>query len=495
MTTGGALTTPSQGPKVNVGAMKAAFGAKTAAAGKAAAASKVPNPLAPLNPNQLKQQAVKTVNSAFAPVYQGLNQQTKQSQGINDKRTSDNKYYLSWLNTQQASLQAHTDAANSQLAGLETTLGAQQQQTFQPQAANMVGQANARVGNVSNNAQSNAFGTAPSSGGETQLQASQAYNTQMLGASQQSAINQIGTANAQQTGSAGNSAGIVADLQQKDNAANATAMTNIANTRAKDQTLQSSDIEKEIARLQGVEIQKAQSNENFQAAQQKLGLTTANTASQITARTNSANAAQQRNQISAANTNSLIGSRNTTAALNLTKAQNSQMNADRTYKLDQQKYNSATAKDMYQRQHGLGPYKVAASKSGSVGSAISGVAKPLATASQNALYNSIDKIAAQYKSVSSTQPNWTPEQIYYFLQKGGVLATPVTGGTTGKPTTVRYAPEGNAQLLNAAYKIAQGLALNAGDVAALKGMGLANPGSRYSVQKTGSGIGTILHVL
>ena len=65
--------------------------------------------------------------------------------------------------------------------------------------------------------------------------------------------------------------------QGKENATFTTAMQKIATTRATDVAKQSSDLQKEVARLQGVNISVAENNRNYNTAATKLGITEANT--------------------------------------------------------------------------------------------------------------------------------------------------------------------------------------------------------------------------
>src|SRR5690242_6138955 len=78
-------------------------GAKAAAAARARGAGY--DPLAVMSPQQIKQQATKTVTAAYKPQYQGLSQQQQQLQAIKAKQDADNIYYQQWLDAKTNALQ------------------------------------------------------------------------------------------------------------------------------------------------------------------------------------------------------------------------------------------------------------------------------------------------------------------------------------------------------------------------------------------------------
>lgn len=405
------------------------------------AAPTTPTALQPLSPGQITKQATNTISKAYNPAYTSLNQQSKQAKAVSAKRTSDNKYYQTWMDSQMATLQSHADAAHQALLGLEANLGASQNALYGGQAGSLIAGANARTGNVSNDAQSNAFGS--------QLAQNQTSNEGLLNNSRLQSAQGIDTANQQIAGARSNNYGLISAAQTKQQTDLNTALTGIANSRTKLDQSKTGDIAKEIARLQGVEIQKAQAEQNYNLASQKLNVT-------------------------AANTQSLIATR----AGQLTVAQQNAMTKNAQFNLNVQKFNSATAKDLYQRQHGLGPYKPAAGQKGP---------KPLSPASQNVIYNKITGIRAHIQllinayhlspvdAYHALMNGVMPQSYTYKYTQGGQTKTGHGGGLPAGVTNV-----GEAGLLNAAYNTRQGGGgLSPGDIRYLeKTYGLTNPGAR-----------------
>jgi hypothetical protein len=415
-----------------------------------ATAAKIPNYLAPISPQQIVKNATNTMAKAYAPQVQSLNQQQAAAQGLSDKRTADNKYYNTWLQTQMGALQAHANAADAQIQGAQSGLMAQQNALYSAQPGQLVAGADARSGNVSNNAQSSAFGQ--------DVNANQQQNTGLLNASEQSALGTIQGNEDQRNNAQANDFNVVASQQNTQLGQLQTALTGIANNRTKLATAETGDVAKEIARLQGVEISKAQSNESFQAAEQKLGLTAATDSSTIAK--NAATSTAALSNAATAKTNAATSQ--VRAATALSAQQQNAMNQNRDYNLNAAKFGAATAKDMYERTNSLGPYKVAAGKT----------PKPLSDASQNVVYTKIDQISGTLNQL--IQNGATPQEAYHLLQNGG--------STTLNGKSHSYTPD-NIQLLNAAYNVRNGgSGLTAGDIAALKHVfGLSTPGQRYKV--------------
>lgn len=424
-----------------------------------------PNPLAPMSQQAITAQATKTIKSSYAPQDTDLNQQETAAKALASKRTADNQYYQAWMNSQQQLLESHAQAADQQLQALGSQLQGQQQQAFAGQSQAQVAAANARAGNVSNNAQSTPLTTG--------IAQSQALNTASLSNAAQNAAAIQGINQSARTASEANAGNVTANLESKNQSDLQASLKSIADARTKEQQSETGDIAKEIARLQGVEIQKAENQQSYNAAAQKLGLQAAVDQANATHQANQDKTAAKNAQTQAQQVANAQKNADRTYNLNLTKVQLSQMNADRTYQLNVKKYNAATAKDLYERQHKLGPYKPASS--GSSGN------KPLGTASQNVIYNRIAKVQGELRQLVANGA--APKQAFHTLQNGGTVNVP-TGkkDSKGNPVyrTVTYSPE-DVQILNAAYNVQEGFGLTAGDISALKKMGLANPGSRLTV--------------
>lgn len=116
------------------------------------------NPLAPIPPKVLRRQAVALMRTMYKPAFAQLQNEEKRVNSISEKRKSDNSYYLNWLNQQSELLNAHEDAARNQVLAA----GQQAQQEVQAGWDQLHGDLAASmentVGNVSNPAESTAFG-------------------------------------------------------------------------------------------------------------------------------------------------------------------------------------------------------------------------------------------------------------------------------------------------------------------------------------------------
>lgn len=415
--------------------------------------AQVQDPLAILTPQQIKAQATQTVKAAYQPVYTGLNQQSAQEQAILAKQEADNQYYMQWLNSKSTALQVQQNVVDQSTQQLETQLTGNASAALGAQPGALTAAATANAGNVS--AEGSAFHAGTPLGNA--LTANEGAQQGIENAAATRSLDQERIAEGQLGASSMNAANALQAGRTAENANFNTAMKAIANAKTTDLAKETGDIEKEIARLQGVNINVASSNRSYAAAAEKLGITLANTKSEIGARAAAAQVAQQ-------NANTRAGQ----LKLNLTKAQLTQMNSDRNFKLAQQRYGLAAAKDIYEREHGLGPYRPSAS----------GGQKPLSTISQNTIYRRIDTITGQINQLIATY-GLTPQQAYHVMQHGGYVQG--AGTSTGKPTKIHIQPvRDGAQILNAAYNLRSGgPGLDSGDMAALKAMGLAHPLNHY----------------
>ncbi len=418
----------------------------------------IPNWLAPQSQQALVQQATNTIGSSYTAANMNLDQQQKQLLALNDKRMVDNQYYLNWLDSHAAGLQSQTAAANAMLGGVAST-----QNTGTPIAPGST--LSAPTGTNGSIAATDA-----------------SLGNQAMTSARANDFAYMGQIRAKQ----------MTDLQ--------TALTGINNSRNTLVASEHGDITKEVSRLQGVEIAKAQStrsydynkaigdrafnqqvlqnNRSFDAAIQKLNLV--GQGQQLTAQSKAAQRALQKGIADQRTATTLRGQNITSAndkaknTLALTKTQLDQANKDRQYNLDKAKYGSSVAKDNYQRAHGLGSYRVPSSGRGSG-------PKPLTQTSQNSLYGHVSTTQGELRQLIDT--GMTPQQAYHALLNGRTVSVP-TGRTTsgGKPIyhTQSY-HAADPTLLNAAYNIQTGNGLTPGDVKALKQLGLSNPGSRYKL--------------
>jgi hypothetical protein len=407
---------------------------------------------AALSPAQIATEATKQVTQAYKPAFTDLNSQQTRAQAIYDKQTTDNKYYQSWLSGQTAALQQHATQASGQIADAMSQASQAQQAAYGTQGANLIAGANAREGNVSNNAQSNAFGS--------QLQENQATTRGLFGNAMVDALGHLKSNDDVVTAQLANTHNYLAANQAKEYAGLQSTLDKISTARIKLREGQTAAITKTEGALQAQEIKKAESNRAFGAAVAKIGV------SQQNANTNAFNAA----------TNAKYKGLNYTLALN--KQQQDQMNKDRTYQLDLQKFGLTVAKDNYERTHGLGPY---AARTSTLQRTIDNA--------QTKAFTEIDTMRG-YINWLVTNKGMTRQQAYHAVQQGGTFTsgtvssasqgtTPV-GATTSQRSvqkTITIKPANDIQLLNAAYNADLG-GLTQGDVSALHARGF-QLGNRY----------------
>lgn len=404
--------------------------------------------LNPMTAKQIQKQATKTIRAAYAPEFQDLNQQTNQANSLAEKRTADNQYYLNWLNQQQTALKASSDASNQSIQNMENSLYGDQTRDFASQSPNLVDAANARAGNVSNNAQA-----APLTTG---LGDEQANENAALAATTASGLGQQQLGQNMLAATGANNAASIGDLERENVGSLQKTLTSIAAARSKLGTAEPGDIQKEIARLQGVEVQKAQYRSNLALTGQKLNLDAANINSEINTR-------NAQVKISAANAQTS----RMNALTSISRAQQTAMNENRQFKLDSAKFDQLTAKDLYERQHGLGPYKPGSSTaSKTINDHGATVNKPLGQASQNVIFSKVNEYANALR-VLRDQHGMSTDQAWHFIASGGH----VKGLSTGSVDT---------NLLTVAQSVVFGGGLDRGDINILHSLGVVI-GSRLPV--------------
>lgn len=401
------------------------------------------NWLAPLSQQQITNRATNEVSKAYAPAFAETAAETATANGLADKRASDNQYYQTWLDTQGAALQAQATQANAALAGQEQSLTSQQASLYGGQSAGLINAANATTGNVSNEANNSAY--------TTDLQQNQANNEGSL-INAETAANARGVNQVNQiTGTALNDNAVLQAGREKQLSDLQTTLTNIATANSKTSLTEGAAIQKEIVRLQGVEISKANANRNFAATEQKIGVTAADNAAN--------NATSQANNERTTST-SLANNENTEN----TSAANNERTTSTSAANNQRSTSTSAANNAANNA-----VKVAISQATLAAKA----GQPATPAQIRTIATQVDKISGLADRLVS-QNKLTPQQAYHIMQNGGYVQTPA--GASGKPGKEYIAPVGNTQLLNAAYNLRSGgSGLTPGDVSALKAMGIYYP--------------------
>lgn len=229
----------------------------------AGALSGNPDPLKERTQNSLKQQAAKTIAAVYQPAEGALDQQAQRLQNIDQKRQADNAVYRQWLMDQQTKYEAAARQSESQyqgyLQGLQQTTE-QQHQNAQQQAIQAVQNA---PGTVSDMKQSTALqGLSADTTRATGLVGTQIQKTAELIPSMESNFQ------AERQGIIGQSNAAEAKRQSD----LSTGLDGINQDRLKLLSSQASDQLKEFQRLQGQQVDIANSNRNFGAAAQKLDI-------------------------------------------------------------------------------------------------------------------------------------------------------------------------------------------------------------------------------
>lgn len=414
-------------------------------AGRAKAPA-VTNWLQPMNAGQVKSSATSSVKAAYSPAFNELGQQASQENGIYSKQVSDNQFYQQWVDAKSNALMANESVVNNATNSLEQQLTGNQLSDYAHQSSDLVGAANARAGNVSDNTQSTAL--------TSTLAANQAGLKSIVGGAAQQALQVEGTQNNAANAAIANTGAFVASGQAKETSAFDTAMNTIANNKLALGEKESSAIQSEIARLQGVNITLSENNRNYNTAVQKLNISAANTASEINARAAATKLNQSKfNEAVAQNKfNDLV--KNQTLSQNEQKIGISLANTNSEIALR----NSEIAKNNRAGSNGL-----------------------LTLNEQNTIYNEIQKAAGTMSGLEQKN-GLTPQQAYQAVLNGYFIVNARTsaGKTTQKRITVPRMS--NQSMLNAAFNSRAGATgLSAGDVAYLQKLGLGNISGRLPV--------------
>lgn len=405
------------------------------------------NPLAPLTQNQIQRTATNTVTKAYGGDVTDINDQAQQAQSLYATQQADDHAFSNWLVQQTANLNNSVSGTNQKLSDMVTGL----RQSQATSLAALPGQAAAASGpGVSGTQPADALNrlTAP---------ATTAANNGLAGeiatAAQQGVTNQLAA------GQTGDIAQARVQATQNTELGNLNkALTTIAGERTKLVASRTGDIAKEIGRLQGVELSKRQFLINQADTEKAAGISQANTLNEIANRNLSTGIAQQNADTAAKNANTA-----------LTRAQNSDMLANANFKLNQQKFGAAQAKNMYEQEHGLGPYRA---------SAPAGANKPLSAPQVNSIKRSVDQLQAALKYDISTyhskeDPATALNMAYHDLQiPKNVQGDKYLGPLVGKGIDVG--------LLNAAFN-SLGNGLTPGDIQYLQQTGTWNVGRSYRV--------------
>lgn len=420
------------------------------------------NPLAPLTQGQIQRTATKTVTSAYGGDLNDLNDQTKQAQNLYATQAADDHAFSNWLVQQTANLNNSVSGTNQKLSDMVTGLRQSQATALgaAPGAAAAASESGSQAG-VSGQQTTDALNrlTAP---------ATTAANGQLAGAIATAAQN--GISQQQAAGQSGDIAQARVQATQNTELGNLNkTLTDIASERTKTISNRTGDIAKEIARLQGVELSKRQFLINQGDAEKAAGISQQNTLDEIAARDAGVVTAGQRVSIAQQQANTAE-----------TRAQQTQMNADRTYNLNVKKFGADQAKNMYELTHGLGPYKPASTPTAASKKPLTASGLKTITSTINQLRSALQYDIQTYHG-SDKDPAKALDQAYHDLTNiSHVKGDKNLGPLVGKGIDVG--------LLNAAYN-SMGNGLTPGDIQYLQQSGTWNPGNHYKVASQQRGVG------
>lgn len=210
----------------------------------------------------ITEQASKTIAEAYKPTENELTQEEARVKSIDSKRQRDNQYYLDWLTARTAELNTHAKAADQQL--LDQGKAIQGETAAQHAAARdqLVKSASATPGNVSEPTQAKAFDQTDES--------KKAVDT--IANMRQQTANKVGSSQKRAASDQAINFAQIAAAESKRFSETANRLKDVADGRTKVALAKGADTAKEVSRLLDLEIDKADSSREFDAALEKLGI-------------------------------------------------------------------------------------------------------------------------------------------------------------------------------------------------------------------------------
>lgn len=222
----------------------------------------IPNSLKERTKAGIQAQATKTITEAYKPVEKEYSQQEERVKSIDAKRSRDNQYYLDWLTARTGELNTHAKAADQQMLDRGKQI---QDETAAQQGAlrdQLIAGASQTPGNVSNPQQATAFDTSADS----------KRSLESVANARQQTANMVGSSEKRAAGDQAINFAQIAAAEAQRHSDTANSLKDVADGRTKTALAKSADASKEVSRLLDQEIDKANSNREFSAALQKLGI-------------------------------------------------------------------------------------------------------------------------------------------------------------------------------------------------------------------------------
>lgn len=224
--------------------------------------SSLPPALKARTTESLRTQATATVASAYAPAETALTAREKQVRNIDALRAQDNQYYLDWLTAKHGQLATHAQEADRQMLQAGKDIQDQTAAQIQSSRTQAVTAAQAQPGVVSDMSTAKAFDFTPEAARSLELISNERTRSQQL----------VGTASQHRDDMEANNFAQMAASEARRQSETWKSLSDLGDEKTKLQLQKGSDAAKMVADLLDKEISKAQSNRDYGALAQRLGI-------------------------------------------------------------------------------------------------------------------------------------------------------------------------------------------------------------------------------
>lgn len=224
--------------------------------------SGVPDPLKERTRSSLVAEAQQTVNTAFKPAEEELGYQERKIRALDDKRKADEAHFQEWLNNQHQNIATQAATADAEMTRRQQEIQAQTQQGNTAAQAQARQNAAAAPGTVSDPNQSTAL----------DLSADAKRSNEMVANQRQASASMSNNAAGYALAGRGVSLALSQQASAQRASETAAALSEVHQTRRDLSAKRAAAAAEEIRRLFGVEVDKADSNRNYLAAAQQLGV-------------------------------------------------------------------------------------------------------------------------------------------------------------------------------------------------------------------------------
>lgn len=226
-----------------------------------------PTSLMQRTPSSIRQEAQRTISTAYRPVFQTLSDQERKVKAIDAKRASDNQYYLDWLSAQTAKLNAGAQAGESAIQNRQDAIQNEIAKAYGALPGQLQAQSAARAGNVSDPTQNTRVAA--------QVAGGMSRDLGLINAERTATTDQIANTQAARQQLSGDNAAFIASLDAKRQADTNDQLTDIGDKRLQAAQQKAADAAQEVARIKSQQIDVANANRDYQAVLEKLGISRA----------------------------------------------------------------------------------------------------------------------------------------------------------------------------------------------------------------------------